>query len=452
MRVLAVLFRLFALIGLLALAGLLWLKFDTQTKQQVAFLDEVIDDAYTVLQSEKEAQWKDISDKKSAFNDVFDANEQIPDGDENLLSLAVEALDTSEQSIYRNQDYRDRLDSSAKEYGPGSLYWDSKDNMWKISDGYKLESPAGFKDPFEDESKFPFKDKKLEDGTVVKGVARHQRLRTVVGMFYKDRHDKQSEISKLRSMIVLRDEELRQFQNMWAREKEAKEKTQDELADTQIKLKGVEADLANEKQERQNEKEAAEQQIMVLDTRVAELENEKVETAKTHEAEVDALLEEHKKEIEKKQEEIRMADADGYKRGIDEMLAKQQGGEVAEEISEEVNPFMVKKNEGGPPEMNELDLIAVSQQKQISEIGSPSTISRVDSKSGMMLLPLGKERGVTQGTVFTVWKDKREAARIRVQSSRDGFLLAYILPRFGEPQKLRPGDSIYIIPEQEQNL
>ena len=79
----------------LGLAGLLWLKFDTQTKQQVAFMDEVIDDAYTVLQSEKYAQWKDISEKKSAFNDVFDANEQIPDGDENLLSLAVEALDTS---------------------------------------------------------------------------------------------------------------------------------------------------------------------------------------------------------------------------------------------------------------------------------------------------------------------------------------------------------------------
>ena len=29
----------------------------------------------------------------------------------------------------------------------------------------KLESPAGFKDPFEDESKFPKADKKLEDGT-----------------------------------------------------------------------------------------------------------------------------------------------------------------------------------------------------------------------------------------------------------------------------------------------
>ena len=34
----------------------------------------------------KKKQWKDISKKKSDFNDVFDANEQIPDGDENLLS------------------------------------------------------------------------------------------------------------------------------------------------------------------------------------------------------------------------------------------------------------------------------------------------------------------------------------------------------------------------------
>ena len=324
---------------------------------------------------------------------------------------------------------------------------------WKISDGYKLESPAGFLNPFEDISKFPYRDKKLEDGTVIKGVPRHQRLRTVIGMFYKDRHDKQSEITKLRSMIVERDEELRQYQNMWAREKQIKEETQDELADTQIKLKGVEADLDNEKKERQNEKEASEQQITVLNTRVAEMENEKQELLKVHEAELDALLEEHKVILAQKQEEIRKADADGYKRGIDEMLAKQQGGEVAdEEISEEVNPFLVKKDSTPLPDMNEMDSIAVANQKQISEIGAPSTIARVDSKSGMLLLPFGQERGVMQGTVFTVWKDKREAARIRVQSSRDGYLLAYILPRFGEPQKLRPGDSIYIIPEEEQKL
>lgn len=453
MRVLAVLFRLFSLFGLLALGGLLWLKFDTFNKQQFSFLDEVVDDAYTVLQSEKEAQWKDISDKKTAFNDVFDSNDQVPEGEENLLAVAVAALRSSEDAIYRNQDYRDRLDNTTKEYGPGSLYWDAEQKIWKISSDYKLESPAGFKNPFEDESKFPFRDKKLEDGTILKGVPRHQRLRTVIGMFYKDRHDKHGEITKLRSMIVERDEELRQYQNMWAREKKLKEETLDELADTQIKLKGVEADLANEKEERKKENEAAEQQQIVLNNQIAEMENDKQETAKKHTAEIDALLEEHKQQIAQKQEEIRLADAAGYKRGIDEMVAKQQGGEVAEDkISEEVNPFMVQKKDSGPPEMNELDMMAVSQQKKISDIGAPSTIARVDSKSGMLLLPFGTDRGVSQGSVFTVWKDKKEAARIRVQSSRKGYLLAYILPRFGEPQKLRPGDSIYIIPEEEQNL
>ncbi|MAK47086.1 MAG: hypothetical protein CMI24_07545 [Opitutae bacterium] len=452
MRVLAVLFRIFSLLGLLSLAGLLWLKFDTQTKQQISFLDEVLDDAYTVLQSESK-QWEEINQKKSNFNDVYEANEQIPEGEDNLLSLAVDELRTAEDVIFRNQNYRERLDLTTNEYGAGSLYWDSEAKLWKVSDGYKLESPAGFQDPFQNLNEFPYKDVKLEDGTIIKGVPRHQRLRTVIGMFYKDRHDRQSQVAKLRSMIVTRDEELRQFQNMWAREKQIKEETQDELADTQIKLKGVEADLENEKKERQNEKEAAEQQITVLNTRVAEMETEKQEMLKVHEAELDELNEEHKQILAQKQEEIRKADADGYKRGIDEMLAKTQGGEVAEdEISEEVNPFMVKKDSTPIPVINEMDAIAVANQKQISEIGAPSTIARVDSKSGMLLLPFGQERGVMQGTVFTVWKDKREAARIRVQSSRDGYLLAYILPRFGEPQKLRPGDSIYIIPEEEQSL
>ena len=41
------------------------------------------------------------------------------------------------------------------------------------------------------------------------------------------------------------------------------------------------------------------------------------------------------------------------------MLAKQQGGEVADDkMSEEVNPFMIKKKDSGPPAMNELDLMA----------------------------------------------------------------------------------------------
>ena len=50
MRVLAVLFRLFSMVGLLALGRLFFgLSLTPKTKQQKAFLDEVIDDAYAVL-------------------------------------------------------------------------------------------------------------------------------------------------------------------------------------------------------------------------------------------------------------------------------------------------------------------------------------------------------------------------------------------------------------------
>lgn len=453
MRLFATIFRLLGVLSLLAFCALIWFKFDTQTNQQIAFLDEVIDDAYSILQSDKEEQWKDIADKKSLFNDAFDAGAQIESGEDNPLLLALEELQMAEDKIFRDQDYGEILEDKTKEYGPGSLYWDSESKLWKISDNYKLESPIGFMNPFADESSFPYKDKKLEDGTILKGVPRHQRLRTVIGMFYKARHDKQREMSKLREMIVQRDEELRKYQNLLSSEKSKKDEAEDQLSDAQIQIKGFEQDIEKLSTEKQAFEEAAGEEKRVLTQQVTELNDQVIQINETHKAEIEALADEHKRAIEAKQKEITKADADGYQRGIEEMLAKQQGGEVAEDkMSEEVNPFMIQKKDFEPPSMNDLDNLAASQRKKISEMGAPSTISRVDSENGMMLLPIGSERGVGQGSVFTVWKDKREAARIRVQSSRDGFLLAYILPRFGEPEKLRPGDSIYIIPEKEQEL
>ena len=144
MRVLAALFRIFSLLGLLALCGLLWLKFDTQTKQQTAFLDDVLDDAYGILQSDSK-QWDEIKNKKGDFIDVFDTNEQVPDGSDNPLEKAVQELNDAEQNIFRGQAYRELLEETSKEYGPGSLYWDAEANAWRVSDGYKLESPANYK-------------------------------------------------------------------------------------------------------------------------------------------------------------------------------------------------------------------------------------------------------------------------------------------------------------------
>ena len=57
-----------------------------------------------------------------------------------------------------------------------------------------------------------------------------------------------------------------------------------------------------------------------------QLEKQKQEIQKKHEAELNEIIRNHKTELQNMGREIRKADAAGYKRGIDEMMARQQGG------------------------------------------------------------------------------------------------------------------------------
>ncbi|HAF58860.1 MAG TPA: hypothetical protein DCL00_04655 [Opitutae bacterium] len=451
MRALATVFRLLAMFALFGLVGVLWFKWDTFTSQTHSFLDEVVSDAYTILQSERDDQWKDITTKKSSFNEIFDANDPVGQNDENPLSMAAQSLASAEKSILKNPDYRESLENLNLEYGVDALVWNSESKSWQTNPATKLTPPASFQDPFSDESKFPKKDIKKEDGTIVRGVPRPNRLRTVIGMFYKDRDDKFKEIAKLREMVVMRDIELREYQNLYAKEKERKEQLEDEVGELTVKVAGLEEDLKREKEERQAEKDAAEQKEEQLNRLVASLEEEKIKTAQEHQEFIDTLRNEQKEQLAALQDEVRKADAEGYKRGIDEMIAKQQGGEI-EKPNEEVtvNPFL--PSEDGPPKLSQAELMLAAQAKTIGESGVPSTVGRVDGKAGMILLPLGSERGVALGNVYTLWKANKKAARIRIQSVSQGFSLAYLLPQFGTPQELRPGDSVHVVPEIEETL
>lgn len=449
MKAISVLLRLLSTLGLFGVAGVLWLKWETQKQQSHSFLDETVDNAYTILQSSKEAQWKDVGAKKNALNDVFEASEQIDSDAENPLELAVLALQKSEDAILRHPDYVDTLNDLHKEFGPESLIWDSEKKVWIPNPSVKLESPAGFKDPFEDELKFPKHDIKMDDGTIVKGVSRQNRLRTVIGMLYRDRNDKFNDINKLRSMLVQRDIELRDFQNLYSREQEERKKFEDQVSDFIVKTKGLEEDLENNKKTYDDYKEATTTKMGVLEDNIASLEQRIQNNQKEFEATMRQNNEDHKKELSIANAALVKEYNRGREDATQELLAKQSGGEVVDESDKEkVNPFIVKSDV--PPVLSQADIVAVTQSSEISEIGAPSTISRIDSRSGMILLPLGIERGVEQGNVFTLWKNQRKAARIKVQSARDGFLLAYILPDFGTPDKLRPGDNVHVVPDEQK--
>ena len=451
MNALAVLFRLLSLLSVAGLAAYLWILSETKKIQKNVFLDEQVKNGYVILQSQKEAQWKDISSKGSAFNEVFDDNQPVGLNDENPLSEALSNLRTAEDGILRNPDYRDALDAHAKEFGANTFIWDTEIKKWKINPSVKAESLASLKDPFSDEKLFPKEDVKKEDGTVIPGVSRENRLRTLMGMFYKDRHEKFSEIGKMRAKIVERDEALRESQNLFDKMKEQKEEWERKSGEFEVKLGQVEADLTAEKAGRKSEKEASDQQIGVLNNNIAGLEQQKQDNEKKHIAEIDAMKEEQGEKFKALGKEITLADSAGYKRGIDEMVSKQTGGDDLGDNSELAsNPF--SSGTGGPPVLQNGAVEELTEMKQINEFGITSTIARIDSRSGMLMLPIGSDRGMAAGEIFTLWKGQKEAARIKVQSTEKGFALAYILPRFGEPNRLRPGDMIQIVPEKKKTL
>lgn len=451
MNALAVIFRLLSLLSVAGLAAYIWISSETQKAQKNNLLDEQVKNGYTILQSAKESQWENISKKRSLFNEVFEDNQPVGLNDENPLAEALADLRVAEDSILRSPEYRDTVDDLTKEFGANSFLWDSEAKKWKKNPAVKVESIANFKNPFADEKLFPKEDVKKEDGTVIPGVTRDNRLRTLLGMFYKDRDEKFSEISKLRTKIVERDEALRESQNRFDQMKEQKEEWERKSGEFEVELGQVNADLTAEKAGRKSEKEASDLQIATLNNNITGLEQQKIELESSHEEFIEKMKAEHGEKVKSLGQEITAADAAGYKRGIDEMLAKQQGVEADVGDGEaDTNPFLVAQD--GPPMLPDGAIEKVTEMSEMNEFGVNSTIARIDSRSGMLMLPIGSDRGMSAGEIFTLWKGRKEAARIKVQSTDKGFSLAYILPRFGEPNRLRPGDLIKVVPEQKKTL
>ena len=89
MNALAVIFRLLSLFSLVGLATFVWVQWETEKAKKNAFLDEQVSNGYAILQSTKEAQWKDVGEKKSAFKEVFLDNQPVGLNDENPLEIAL---------------------------------------------------------------------------------------------------------------------------------------------------------------------------------------------------------------------------------------------------------------------------------------------------------------------------------------------------------------------------
>ena len=152
----------------------------------------------------------------------------------------------------------------------------------------------------------------------------------LLGAFvFPQENQKQNEkINTQKQKIESLAQESSDYQSLFAKMKKEKEEWENKANELTKNLSNQDEELMKSLKERKLEKEAAITQMEVLKSQIIALEQEKQNRMKVHTAEIDALVLEHKKELESKRKEILLADSEGYQRGVQEMLAKFQGGEV----------------------------------------------------------------------------------------------------------------------------
>ena len=78
MNALSIIIRLLSLFSLVALSLVLYLKHEEYRAQDESFLKNQVANGYQILQSSKEAQWKNVQEKKQSFRGVFESNDPVP--------------------------------------------------------------------------------------------------------------------------------------------------------------------------------------------------------------------------------------------------------------------------------------------------------------------------------------------------------------------------------------
>ena len=459
MNAVAVLLRLFSLFGLVGLALFLWLEHESYIAQDEAFLEEQVKNGYEVLQSSKETQWKNVKDKKQAFMDVFDANEPVSSvNDPNPLTEAANELKAAEDLVLKQKDYTSNLDAVTREFGQGSFIWNSEAKSWDVANPKKSpilkaepESIGNLKNNFADIDLYK-ENQTDENGNFIPGVSHHNRLRTLLGKFYKARKDTLSELYSSRQMTADRDRALRESQRLYDNMKEEKEKWEASSRDFELKFQSSQAYLANEKDERQQEKEAFETEVKGLTNLTAQLEKEKQDLDQQRLAQIDELKAQHGAKINDLTREVQLAEKRGYQTGIDYMMKQQTGANVAGDANKTDNVFAGIGEDANSPPPPPGPTGSVTTLEEVSKYGLATSIARIDKGSGMLMLPVGSEKGISRGGIWTIYKAQEAAARIKVQSSATNYSLSYILPRFGNPSRLRPGDIIQVVPHSGKTL
>ena len=77
--------------------------------------------------------------------------------------------------------------------------------------------------------------------------------------------------------------------------------------------------------------------------------------------------------------------------------------------------------------------------------GIMTNVLRILPRDGLIILYIGSENGLSNGNLFTLVKEGKQAARIKITDTKPKYCVANILPEFGDPRNLRAGDQVKVV-------
>lgn len=208
-------------------------------------------------------------------------------------------------------------------------FWDQNNGENKITNAEKLVLESNLKPTLKPLSQKEKQTIQRRITSVKKSTETYDLSNLADKLGSKEKNPQPIEESKSSSENYWSKYRLKTETHTKAAKQETKEEQVKEINKLNVEVASLKKDLTKEKELRRNDKniiKAAEQQISVLKNNVEQFEKQKQEIQKKHEAELNEIIRNHKTELQNMGREIRKADAAGYKRGIDEMMARQQGG------------------------------------------------------------------------------------------------------------------------------
>ena len=433
-----------------------------------SIFDEQTSSAYQVLQAdpESEPKWTTKDDGDALYEDTFENGDPLvvlndqelrkaamgklelrypdpeKDQDENgvpdikeQLPAAVRALET--QDIYDDKEQLTLTEAESQVDGAVKTLQDQQyrtnvlDPVRKEFSSKGEEVISNRKNPFADTSTETYQNK----------------LKTAFGKLYWERDQLFKEISSLRKKAVARDEHLQETQKRYIAKGIENENFEAQSQHLQLNLQDTQTELELTKKNWAEEKDALEQKVKTTEEILRSTEDAKKEADEEWRAKMEETRTDYENQLKEKERETIAAEQRGYTRGREEVL--QETGQKLAGAEKPENFFAPPSTAPAVPQQPILantNTSAIAGGLNDQNVNAIVTnVARISARDGVIILPIGSNRGMVLGGTFTLVHNGKQAARIKVTQATDTYCVANILPKFGDPHRLRPGDQIQII-------